>query len=84
MQTHIYTPVGSPPKAKITNAKKADTKKIINDKINPVIAKPFNFLLKPIDPKTTPNNAIIVAANGLDNRPKLTNVQVMERILQIG
>ena len=69
---------------KITNAIKPNTKKIINDKIKPVIAKPFNFLLKPIDPKTTPNNAIIVAANGLDNRTKLSNVQVMERILQTG
>ena len=67
-----------------TNAKKADTKKIITDNINPVIAKPFNFLLKPIDPKTTPNNAIIVAANGLDNEPKLSNVKVMERIPHTG
>ena len=69
---------------KITNAIRPDNKNIINDNIKPVIAKPFNFLLKPIDPKTTPNNAIIVAANGLDNRPKLSNVQVKERILQTG
>ena len=69
---------------KITNAIRPDNKNVINDNIKPVIAKPFNFLLKPIDPKTTPNNAIIVAANGLDNRLKLSNVQVMERILQTG
>ena len=69
---------------KMKNAMRADNKKIINDNIKPVIANPFNFLLKPIDPKTTPNNAITVASNGLDNRPKLSNVQVMERILQTG
>ena len=67
-----------------TNAKKPVTKKIINDNINPVIAKPFNFLLKPIAPNTTPNNAIIVAANGFTKRPKLNNVQVMERIPHTG
>tara|TARA_B110000459_G_scaffold100474_1_gene111674 strand:- start:617 stop:829 length:213 start_codon:yes stop_codon:yes gene_type:complete len=68
----------------ITNTIKADTKKVINDNIKPVIAKPFNFLLKPINPKTTPNNPITDAANGLDNRLKISNVQVKERIPQAG
>ena len=76
--------MGSPPKAKITNAKKADTKKIINDKIKPVMAKPFNFLLKPIAPNITPNNEIIVAANGLSNSIKLSKVQLKDRMPQIG